>query len=151
MTKVLIGSIQGPPGSQGSTGPQGPTGATGATGPQGPQGPRGPNGGIMDTFLAPATPVTLSGPTATIDASVTNDFRLTVTAAVTIANPINPSPEQPITLKLKSNGNAVTWGGKFKFGDAGTPALSAASFDVLTFRYDQPTDQWWFLGIMTGY
>jgi hypothetical protein len=106
----------------------------------------------MDTFLAPApVPPTFTSSPVTIDASVANDFRVVVTADATIANPTNPTAEEPMTIKLKSNGHSITWGGKFKFGDAGTPSLSASAFDVLTFRYDAPSDQWWFLGIMTGY
>lgn len=153
MSEILLGNLKGPTGATGATGAAGAKGDTGDTGPQGPAG------GVMETFLAPKVTSLTDQATIEIDASLGNDFTVTIAGNRTVAAPTNPVSGQSMTLEpTQGSGGSHTLTfasgtGGFSFGDLGEPTLSTTTgaVDILAFRYNAAKAAWLFLGIATGY
>jgi hypothetical protein len=82
-----------------------------------------------------STPVVLSGAAPIPDASTTNVFTLTLSAATTIANPTNLVAGETLTFIITqaAGGYAVTWGANYKFsGTAPTMSTGSGKVDVYT-------------------
>ena len=82
-----------------------------------------------------STPVALSGAAPIPDASTTNVFTLTLSAATTIANPTNLVAGETLTFIITqaAGGYAVTWGANYKFsGTAPTMSTGSGKVDVYT-------------------
>ena len=101
------------------------------------------NTGSANTWTAPqtfstrvaSTPVVLSGAAPIPDASTTNVFTLTLSAATTIANPTNLVAGETLTFIITqaAGGYAVTWGANYKFsGTAPTMSTGSGKVDVYT-------------------
>jgi hypothetical protein len=106
---------------------------------------------ITSGYVAPAVVALTDAATIAVDASLGNDFRVTVAAGRTMANPANPVDGQRITFQIAqggSGGNAITWSSQYKFGAAGSPTLTstAGAVDVLGFIYNASLASWLCVG-----
>jgi hypothetical protein len=150
MSKVLVGNITGPPGAKGDTGNQGGTGAKGDTGDTGPAGPSG----VLTGFLAPKVVALTDQATLAIDASLGNDFRVTLGADRSVGAPTNPSDGQPLTVEVASASHLLTWSsaaGGWSFDPDDAPTLSTdGSVDIISFRYNTVKGKWVYLGSKLG-
>lgn len=81
-------------------------------------------------------------PVIDIDAQTGNVFVLALTGDCTINAPVNGLDGQHITLELTSNGNSVTWGAGWNFGDAGYPSLSGTRTDVISSYFSESATEW---------
>jgi hypothetical protein len=103
--------------------------------------------GTANTWTAPqtfsarvaSTPVVLSGAGPIPDASTTNVFTLTLSAATTIANPTNLVAGDTLTFIVTQAATAQTlaWGTAYKFSGT-TPAVSTGSGKVDIFTCTSP-------------
>lgn len=101
-------------------------------------------------FLADAT-------TVVVDASLGNDFRLTLEASRTIANPSRGADGQKIIFQITQGGdgsNTVTWGDLYEFSTSlPRPALSThrGETDLLGFIYNKAKGRWLFAAFVNGF
>lgn len=93
-------------------------------------------------WLAPAVvPLTQSGGSVAVNASLGNVFTLTLTASGwTIANPAQPADAQTIWFRLtqdSTGGRSVSWGSAYDFGSGSAPGLTATAWktDIVAFQY----------------
>lgn len=92
------------------------------------------------------TPATLtSASTITINASLSNTFRLVLGTAATLANPTNLVNGQVFNVQIiqdGTGGRTLAYGNKFKFVGGVAPALSTAAnaVDILGCYYDGTLD-----------
>lgn len=114
--------------------------------------PSDPFGGAVPQFIYVPQIVHLdpSDREIVMDASQGNVFYLTLTGSTTIDAPINGTDGQHITLELTSNGNAVTWGSGWNFGDNGTPSLSSDKTDIISAAYRTEVSEW-YAGFSPGF
>jgi hypothetical protein len=89
------------------------------------------------------------GGTVTIDASAGNQFDMTLTADVTLANPTNPAHGQGITITLTQNGTGgwlitldTAFNDPFGVVTAINARTSANARNRLSAIYHSPTSQW---------
>lgn len=85
--------------------------------------------------------------TVDVDASLSNAFRLVMTANATLQNPTNPYDGQTIRIVVKQNGsgnNTLSYGSAYKFPGGSPPALStgANQIDYLAFEYSGADGFW---------
>ena len=92
--------------------------------------------------LAPAVVGLTDAATIAVDASLGNDFRVTIAGSRTMGNPANPTDGQKIILQITQGaaGSAtVTWGSSYEFS-AGLPqptlSTKAGETDLLGFIYN---------------
>ena len=92
--------------------------------------------------MAPAVVVLTDAATIAVDASLGNDFRVTIAGNRTMGNPSNPTDGQKITLQITQGAggsSAITWGSVYQFSDGlPQPILSttAGQTDLLAFIYN---------------
>jgi hypothetical protein len=103
-------------------------------------------GGTVEGELSPTVTALTFGSTVAVDASLGNVFSLAMTGACTLANPTGGTDGQVIRLRVKSNGNALSYGDAYDFGNAGEPSLSGSGRDILAFELDADPSLWCFLG-----
>lgn len=82
-----------------------------------------------------------SGSTVSIDASLSNTFRLVAGTSFTLANPTNLADGQTILIRILQDGGgsrAITYGSMYKFPSGADKLLSTAAnaSDMLTCEYD---------------
>lgn len=111
---------------------------------------------ITSGYVAPAVVALTDGATISVDASAGNDFRVTIKGNRSLANPGNSVDGQRITFQVRQGGAGgfqVTWGSKYKFGNAGAPALSTAAgdTDVVGFIYNADLASWLCVGAALGF
>lgn len=107
--------------------------------------------------IAPAVVMLTDGPTISVDASKGNDFRVTLGASRTMANPANPTGGQQIIFQITqgSGGSAaITWGPAYDFS-AGLPqptlSTTAGQTDLLGFIYDAGRSSWLLAAFVNGF
>lgn len=145
-------------GVTGATGVQGPTGLTGSTGPAGATGVSGPAGPAGISASNPEV-VTLSyASTVNTDASTGDLFDLTLTGAVTLANPTNGFNGKTIRWRITQDGTgnrAVTLGDKFVIPASALSPLPfstlAGKTDMLAATYHAGRDKWDVVAFVYGY
>ena len=114
------------------------------------------------TFTGPVSPAAsdlTAGATIAVDASLGNDFPVTLTENATIDAPSNPVAWQTIRFHLtQGTGGSftVTWTsgtGGYSFGSGSTPTLSTAAGDVdkVGFQYDPNLELWCYMGSALGF
>jgi hypothetical protein len=121
-------------------------------------------GGSMGARLAPKVATLTDAATVAVNASLANDFRLTLTSAIgatrAIGAPGNAVDGQTIRFELVQPASggpcAATWAsgaGGYDFGTGTAPALSsgASAIDMAAFRYSATKGQWLSLGSATGF
>jgi len=107
--------------------------------------------------LAPTVVNLADGATIGVDASLGNDFRVTIAGNRAIGTPANPTDGQKITLQVtQGTGGSFTlsWGSGYAFS-AGLPqpALSttAGLTDLLGFIYNAAKGKWLFVALVSGF
>ncbi len=111
---------------------------------------------ITAGYVAPAVVGLADAPTIAVNAALGNDFRVTIAASRTIANPSSPVDGQRITFQITQGGGggfAVSWGSQYAFGAAGAPTLSpaAGATDVVGFIYNAALASWLCVGSALGF
>ena len=106
--------------------------------------------------IAPSVVFLTDGATIAVDASLGNDFRVTLGGNRTISNPVNPADGQMIVFELTQDatgGRTVTWGSAFAFGASGQPSLSTAASktDQVGFKYNAAKVSWLYSGSTLGF
>jgi hypothetical protein len=95
--------------------------------------------------------------TIAVDASLGNDFRVTIAGNHTMGTPANPADGQRITFQITqgSGGSfAITWDTGYEFSDGlPKPALSttAGQTDLLGFIYNAAKGKWLLAAFAAGY
>jgi hypothetical protein len=109
----------------------------------------------MDTYIAPKVIALTDASTIVVDASLGNDFTVTLGGSRTMGIPSNPHNGQKIEFELTQDGTGsrlITWAsgsGGYTFGGSSAPTLNAtaAASDVVAFRYSSGAGRWQYLGI----
>jgi hypothetical protein len=134
-----------------------PAGSTAAT--EEPQRATLPPAGETATtaaLLAPAVVALADQPSISVNATLGNDFRVTINGHRTIANPAGGVDGQRITFMITHGSGSpflVSWDSQYKFGAAGVPSLSktAGSTDIIGFIYNQSLGSWLAVGAALGF
>lgn len=124
------------------------------------QSPAGPAAAATITeqgALAPAVVTLTDAATIAVDASLGNDFRVTIAASRTMGNPANPTDGQNITFQITQGAAgscAITWGGSYEFS-AGLPqprlSTAAGQTDLLAFIYNAARGKWLLAAFVNGF
>ena len=107
--------------------------------------------------VAPAVVNLADAATIAVDASLGNDFRVTLAGNRTIASPSNPTDGQRITFQVtQGTGGSftLTWDSTYQFSAAlPQPALSttAGQTDLLGFIYNAAKSKWLFVAFASGF
>lgn len=85
------------------------------------------------------------GATISVDASLANNFRVTLGGNRTLANPSNLIDGQVLNFRIKQDGTGsrtLAYGSKYKFPGGAAPVLStaAAALDFMSCQYDSTDD-----------
>lgn len=106
--------------------------------------------------IAPAVVLLSDAAAIAVDASLGNDFRVTIAASRTMGNPSNPVDGQKITFQItQGNGSSViTWDSSYEFSTGlPQPTLSTAAgqTDLLAFIYNQAKGKWLCAAFVQGF
>ena len=107
--------------------------------------------------LAPAVVNLTDAPTIAVDASLGNDFRVTIAGSRAMGNPIKPTDGQKIVFQVTQGGAGsytITWGSAFEFSPAlPQPTLSttAGQSDLLAFIYNAAIGKWLLVAFVNGF
>jgi hypothetical protein len=107
--------------------------------------------------LAPAVVHLVDAPTVVVDASLGNDFRLTVGGDHSMGNPSNPAPGQQIIFQITQGTGgpfALTWDSNYEFSSSlPQPTLSSAAgqTDLLGFIYNAANRNWLLAAFVNGF
>jgi len=112
---------------------------------------------VEQAAVAPAVVSLTDAPTIAIDASLGNDFRVTIAGNRTIANPSNPADGQKVVLHVTQGAAgsfALSWGSAFQFS-AGLPqpvlSSQAGQTDLLGFIYNAAKGKWLLAAFLNGF
>lgn len=88
-----------------------------------------------------------SGATITVDASLSNNFKLTLATNATLSNPTNSTDGMVVNIRIKQDATGsrtLAYGSKYKWAGGAAPALSTAAnaVDFLSMYYDATDDRW---------
>ena len=112
---------------------------------------------IEQGALTPAVAFLTDAPTIAVNASLGNDFRVTINGARTMGNPSNPVDGQQIIFQVTqgSGGSyAITWGSSYEFSTGlPQPTLSttAGQTDLLGFIYNAAKGSWLLAAFVNGF
>ena len=112
---------------------------------------------IESGAVAPAVVALTDAATISVDASLGNDFRVTLGASRTMGNPAHPADGQQIIFQITqgSGGSAaITWGTAYEFSTGlPQPTLSttAGQLDLLGFIYDASRQTWLLAAFVNGF
>ncbi len=107
--------------------------------------------------LAPAVVNLTDAPTIAVDASLGNDFRVTISANRTMGNPTNATGGEQIIFQITQGTGApftMAWGNSYEFSTSlPQPSLSggAGQTDLLGFIYDAATGKWLLAAFVDGF
>ena len=107
--------------------------------------------------LAPAVVGLTDAATIAVDASLGNDFRVTIAGNRTMANPANPSNGQQIIFQVTQGSGGsftLTWGSSYEFSTGlPQPTLSTAAgqTDLLGFVYNAAKGTWLLAAFVAGF
>ena len=107
--------------------------------------------------LAPAVVSLTDAATIAVDASLGNDFRVTIGGNRSMANPANPTDGQQIIFQVTQGGAgsaAITWGSSYEFSTGlPQPTLSTAAgqTDLLGFVYNARKSSWLLAAFVNGF
>ncbi len=107
--------------------------------------------------VAPAVVVLADAATIAIDASLGNDFRVTIAGNRAMATPANPADGQKITIQVTQGSGGpftLSWSSGYEFSAAlPAPTLSttAGQTDLLGFIYNAAKAKWLFVAFMSGF
>ena len=107
--------------------------------------------------FAPAVVALTDASTIAVDASLGNDFRVTIGANRIMGSPANPTDGQKITFQItQGTGGSltITWGSSFEFS-AGLPqptlSTAAGQTDLLAFIYNAAKSAWLLAACVNGF
>ncbi len=107
--------------------------------------------------VAPVVVVLVDGPTIAVDASLGNDFRVTVAGNRTVGTPANPVDGQKITCQVTQGAGApftLSWSSGYEFS-AGLPqptlSTTAGQTDLLGFIYNASKGKWLCAAFVSGF
>ena len=107
--------------------------------------------------VAPAVVSLTDAATIAVDASLGNDFRVTIAGDRTMGTPANPSDGQKITFQVtqgSSGSFTLTWGSAYEFS-AGLPqptlSTTAGLTDLLCFIYNATKSTWLLVAFVSGF
>lgn len=107
--------------------------------------------------VAPAVVNLSDAATIAVDASLGNDFRVTINGNRTLGNPANPADGQKMVVQVTqgTGGNfTLSYGTAYETG-AGLPAptlsTTAGDTDLLAFIYNQAKAKWLLVAYVTGF
>lgn len=112
---------------------------------------------IEPEAVAPTVVSLTDGATVAVDASLGNDFRVTIAANRTMGNPANPANGQQIIFQVTQGSGGsftLTWGSSYEFSaDLPQPTLStsAGQTDLLGFIYNAATGSWLLAAFVNGF
>lgn len=107
--------------------------------------------------VAPAVVALTDAATIAVDASLGNDFRLTIGGNRTISTPLNPTDGEQIIFQITQGAdgsNRVTWDTGYEFSTGlPQPALSttAGQLDLLGFVYNAVKGKWLLAAFVNGF
>jgi hypothetical protein len=107
--------------------------------------------------VAPAVIALTDAATIAVDASLGNDFRVTIGGDRTMGDPSNPSDGQKITFQLTqgaAGSSTITWGSGYEFSTGlPRPTLStkAGQTDLLAFIYNAAKGKWLHAAFVNGF
>jgi hypothetical protein len=107
--------------------------------------------------LAPAVVALTDAATIAVDASLGNDFRVTIAGNRTLGNPANPVNGQQIIFQItQGSGGSFTlsWGSDYEFSSTlPQPTLSTAAgqTDLLGFIYNAAKGTWLLAAFVNGF
>ena len=107
--------------------------------------------------VAPAVVALTDAATIAVDASLGNDFRVTIAGSRTMGNPSNPTDGQKITFQVTqgtAGSAAITWGSSYEFSTGlPQPTLSttAGETDLLAFIYNAAKGNWLLAAFVNGF
>ena len=114
-------------------------------------------GTTLPNAFAPMVVALSDAPTIAVDASQGNDFRLTIAADRTMANPSNSTDGQQIIFQVTQGPNApctLSWGSSYDFS-AGVPqptlSTVAGQTDLLGFIYNAARGSWLLAAFVNGF
>lgn len=116
-------------------------------------------GGVPSAKLAPKVTVLTDAATIAVDASLGNDFRVTLGGNRTMGAPSNPADGQAVTFEVvqdATGSRTLAWAsgaGGYSFGSGSAPTLSTAAgkTDLAAFRYSASKGAWLYLGSSGGF
>ncbi len=112
---------------------------------------------IEQGALAPAVVKLTDAPTIAVNASLGNDFRVTVNGNRAMGNPSNPVNGQQILFQITQGAGGsftITWGSAYDFSVAlPQPTLSTAAgqTDLLGFIYNAAKSSWLLAAFLNGF
>lgn len=107
--------------------------------------------------MAPAVVALTDAATIAVDASLGNDFRLTIDGNRTVCTPVNPAGGQRIIFQVTQGSGApftLTWASGYEFSSAlPQPTLSTAAgqTDLLGFIYSASKGTWLLAAFVNGF
>lgn len=107
--------------------------------------------------IAPAVVVLADAPTIAVDASLGNDFRLTLSGNRAMGNPSNPTAGEQIIFQVTQGAGGpftLSWGSGYEFSTGlPQPALSttAGQTDLLGFIYNAAKGKWLLAAFVNGF
>jgi hypothetical protein len=112
---------------------------------------------IESGAIAPAVVNLTDAATIAVDASLGNDFRVTIAASRTMGNPANPTDGQQIIFQVTQGpvgSSTITWGSGYEFSSGlPQPTLSTAAgqLDLLGFIYNATKQTWLLAAFVNGF
>jgi hypothetical protein len=114
-------------------------------------------GTTLQGGFAPAVVALTDAPTIAVDASLGNDFRVTIAADRSMGNPSNALDGQQIIFQVTQGAGApftLNWGSSYEFS-AGVPqptlSTIAGQTDLLGFIYNAAMDSWLLAAFVNGF
>jgi hypothetical protein len=107
--------------------------------------------------VAPAVVSLTDAPTIAVDASLGNDFRVTIAGNRTMGNPANPADGQQIIFQItqgSAGAASITWSSGYEFSEGlPQPTLStkAGQTDLLGFTYSAGKSTWLLSAYVNGF
>lgn len=107
--------------------------------------------------VAPAVVNLTDAATIAVDASLGNDFRVTIAGSRTMGNPANPSDGQQIIFQVTQGSGGpftLSWGSSYEFSSGlPQPSLSttAGQTDLLGFIYNTAKGTWLLAAFVNGF
>jgi len=107
--------------------------------------------------VAPGVVNLTDAATIAVDASIGNDFRVTIAGNRTMGNPANPADGQQIIFQVTqgtTGSAAITWGSSYEFSTGlPQPTLSTApgQTDLLGFIYNAAVGNWLLAAFVNGF
>lgn len=112
---------------------------------------------VQQGAVAPAVVALTDAATIAVDASLGNDFRVTLAGNRAVGNPSSPTDGQRIVFQVTQGSGApytISWGSSYEFS-AGLPApvlsTKAGETDLLFFIYNQTLGKWLLTVFVNGF